>query len=303
VNPPYSQPGIALFTDKLVAEVKSGRVTAAIALTHNYTDTQWFRALASAASAMCFTTGRINFVAPANGKPARPAQGQTFYYFGNDVERFGGVFSDVGLVVVPLRSEVAPQSADDRTAGAKLYDLQRLNGALTSEIGDLQNELGDLRGQIALAQKAVKPAPMLKPAPPQTSVHCRVVSTPGAAPMMSVPATVLHAPGDSPVVVDDRGLERSTDREVIPEITNAPSLAPEQQPSDPTRSDHAPAPAQPPIVLEPPGDYGRAYREAKAHPAMSADALAKKLDIDFNVAVCARKDARRDQAATAKATA
>jgi RecB family exonuclease len=48
VNPPYSQPGIALFTDKLVAEVKSGRVTAAIALTHNYTDTQWFRALASA---------------------------------------------------------------------------------------------------------------------------------------------------------------------------------------------------------------------------------------------------------------
>jgi DNA N-6-adenine-methyltransferase (Dam)/Protein of unknown function (DUF3102) len=42
LNPPYAQPFIAQFVHKLCEERVAGRVTAAIALTHNYTDTTWF---------------------------------------------------------------------------------------------------------------------------------------------------------------------------------------------------------------------------------------------------------------------
>ena len=42
LNPPYVQPFIARFVVKMVAERRAGRVTAAIMLTHNYTDTAWF---------------------------------------------------------------------------------------------------------------------------------------------------------------------------------------------------------------------------------------------------------------------
>ena len=55
LNPPYPQPNIALFASKMVAEFKSGRVKAAVMLTHNYTDTRWFHELLAAANAICFT--------------------------------------------------------------------------------------------------------------------------------------------------------------------------------------------------------------------------------------------------------
>ena len=42
LNPPYAQPLMPQFVAKLVEEVGDGRVTQAICLTHNYTDTAWF---------------------------------------------------------------------------------------------------------------------------------------------------------------------------------------------------------------------------------------------------------------------
>jgi phage N-6-adenine-methyltransferase len=98
LNPPYAQPAISHFADKMVAEWESGRVSAAIMLTHNYTDTAWFQKLAKAATAMCFTRGRVRFVSPA-GELASPTQGQAFFYFGNDTEIFADVFEAVGFVV------------------------------------------------------------------------------------------------------------------------------------------------------------------------------------------------------------
>lgn len=98
LNPPYAQPAIAYFADKMVEEWEAGRTKAAIVLTHNYTDTAWFQKLARAATAMCFTRGRIRFVSPA-GELAAPTQGQAFFYFGHDVETFAAVFSGVGFVV------------------------------------------------------------------------------------------------------------------------------------------------------------------------------------------------------------
>lgn len=98
LNPPYAQPAIAHFAEKMVAEWATGRVTAAIVLTHNYTDTAWFHVLARKASAICFTRGRVRFESPS-GELAAPTQGQAFFYFGNEVDIFSDVFGQVGFVV------------------------------------------------------------------------------------------------------------------------------------------------------------------------------------------------------------
>jgi len=102
LNPPYAQPAIAHFADKMVAEWEAKRVTAAIVLTHNYTDTAWFQKLARAASGICFTRGRVRFVSPT-GELAAPTQGQAFFYFGTDLTIFEDVFEEVGFVVEVTR--------------------------------------------------------------------------------------------------------------------------------------------------------------------------------------------------------
>ena len=106
LNPPYAQPAIGHFVEKLVSEFKAARVTAAILLTHNYTDTSWFHKAAMAAQAICFTRGRIRFMA-LDGGIAAPTQGQVFFYFGDDAARFASVFGEVGLVL-PKFAERAP---------------------------------------------------------------------------------------------------------------------------------------------------------------------------------------------------
>ena len=106
LNPPYAQPAIGHFVEKLVSEVETGRVTAAILLTHNYTDTSWFHKAAMAAQVICFTRGRIRFVA-LDGGIAAPTQGQVFFYFGDDAACFASVFGEVGLVL-PKFAERAP---------------------------------------------------------------------------------------------------------------------------------------------------------------------------------------------------
>lgn len=97
LNPPYAQPHIENFADKMIAEIAACRVTTAIMLTHNYTDTAWFQKLAVAASAICFTRGRIRFEAP-NGELAAPTQGQAFFFFGSHPGRFYEVFRPFGFI-------------------------------------------------------------------------------------------------------------------------------------------------------------------------------------------------------------
>lgn len=99
MNPPYSKELIPQFMAKLREEYEAGRVSAAITLTHNYTDTRWFQDAACAASAICFPRGRIRFVSPT-GEEASPTQGQAFCYFGDDVAAFVREFGSVGLVAV-----------------------------------------------------------------------------------------------------------------------------------------------------------------------------------------------------------
>lgn len=102
LNPPYAQPHVANFVGKLVDEYQAGRVSAAILLTHNYTDTTWFHEAASAASVICFTRGRIRFES-LDGRLAAPTQGQAFFYFGDDEPSFRKEFADVGFVALMER--------------------------------------------------------------------------------------------------------------------------------------------------------------------------------------------------------
>ncbi len=97
LNPPYAQPAIELFAEKMVDEYRMGRVGEAVMLTHNYTDTRWFHIAESEASAICFTRGRIKFVSP-EGELASPTQGQAFFYYGDRPDEFREAFAGRGFV-------------------------------------------------------------------------------------------------------------------------------------------------------------------------------------------------------------
>jgi phage N-6-adenine-methyltransferase len=108
LNPPYSQPHITAFVDKLIQERRSGRVTAAIMLTNNSTDAAWFHAALECANVVNFTRGRIAFCKPS-GVIGAPPQGQAFFYFGHASERFVSVFASLGtclaLPAPPVRGQ------------------------------------------------------------------------------------------------------------------------------------------------------------------------------------------------------
>jgi hypothetical protein len=99
LNPPYHRKLCPLFVDKLIAEYATGNVTAAIMLTNNCTDTTWFLRAVRASSAIAFTTDRINFLREDGETLLDPTQGQTFFYFGDDVARFAEVFQDFCYLV------------------------------------------------------------------------------------------------------------------------------------------------------------------------------------------------------------
>ena len=98
LNPPYAHPTVAHFIDKLCDHVQARDVGAAVLLTNNNTDTKCWHRAASLASAVCFTLGRINFY-KVDGTRTQPTNGQTFFYFGGDVELFAKVFGDHGLIM------------------------------------------------------------------------------------------------------------------------------------------------------------------------------------------------------------
>jgi phage N-6-adenine-methyltransferase len=101
LNPPYSNPEMGQFVDKLLAERNAKRVKAAILLSHNFTDTGWFQKAAMLCQAICFTRGRIAFV-DADGQEQGRGNGQAFFYFGSNTGEFFDVFSEwVGVVVRP----------------------------------------------------------------------------------------------------------------------------------------------------------------------------------------------------------
>lgn len=98
LNPPYAQPFIQQFCEKLVWHVGEGEVEQAIVLVNNATETGWFQHLLTRAAAMAFPKGRIKYL-DASGRPAgAPLQGQAFVYFGprDKALQFVSVFREFG---------------------------------------------------------------------------------------------------------------------------------------------------------------------------------------------------------------
>ena len=116
MNPPYSKELIGQFTAKLIAEIKAGRVSQAVVLVNNATETAWCQQLLSFSSATCFVASRIRFE-NADGEPANsPLQGQVFVYFGESPAIFISTFAQLGVCVITSATNEKTPAA--RAAGA-----------------------------------------------------------------------------------------------------------------------------------------------------------------------------------------
>lgn len=94
MNPPYAQPLISQFSTRLQEEWAAGRVSQAIVLVNNATETAWFSGLVRCASALCFPLARVKFWSP--DRVAAPLQGQAVLYLGKDVDSFVRHFGAFG---------------------------------------------------------------------------------------------------------------------------------------------------------------------------------------------------------------
>lgn len=96
MNPPYAQPLVSQFAERLLESFTAGDVTEACVLVNNATETAWCSGLIAPASAICLPRGRIKFWHPR--KESAPLQGQLIIYLGPRPAEFRAEFRQFGPV-------------------------------------------------------------------------------------------------------------------------------------------------------------------------------------------------------------
>ena len=103
LNPPYTGGLVDQFADKLIAEYEAGRVSEAVWLSNNATETAWFQRLAAVATVVFFPAGRVRFWGETDGQRTvgAPLQGQALLYFGASADIFASECANLGYVSQP----------------------------------------------------------------------------------------------------------------------------------------------------------------------------------------------------------
>lgn len=103
MNPPYAQPLISLFSDKIISELP--HISQACVLVNNATETNWFQNMLDECDYVCFLKSRVKFI-DMNGNPSgAPLQGQAILYFGGNRREFYNNFYDLGICLTRLDEE------------------------------------------------------------------------------------------------------------------------------------------------------------------------------------------------------
>lgn len=100
MNPPYAQPLIGHFVDRLDAQLEAGLTSEATVLVNNATETEWGQRLLARADAVCLIRGRIRFMDGKGTPSGSPLQGQMLVYVGPNVEAFTEAAAPLGRVLV-----------------------------------------------------------------------------------------------------------------------------------------------------------------------------------------------------------
>lgn len=99
LNPPYAQPLIEQFCDKLIRSFLDSDITQACVLVNNATETVWGQKLLEWCSCICFPKGRIKFIDKDGNATGTPLQGQMILYFGEHGQLFDTTFSKFGKIL------------------------------------------------------------------------------------------------------------------------------------------------------------------------------------------------------------
>jgi ParB family chromosome partitioning protein len=99
MNPPYSQPLIAQFSNTVADKYDCGDIEQACVLVNNATETSAFQRMLESCACVCFLRTRVKFVDMNGVASGAPLQGQAILYFGKNTDAFCKEFSDMGRIL------------------------------------------------------------------------------------------------------------------------------------------------------------------------------------------------------------
>lgn len=102
MNPPYTRNVIDAAIDIFLSNLTQDKITQAIVLVNNATETKWFQALLKHCSAMCLPERRIAFENTDGKNVSGNTRGQVFFYFGHRTEKFSETFKKIGTIMLPV---------------------------------------------------------------------------------------------------------------------------------------------------------------------------------------------------------